>query len=828
MVVTSPSGSSASAAHKIAGQESPSALKQEGREALDQALGLSRDDDADGAARKQEKMKDARDSFPQLPPATAPPGMPPPPAGSEKLSKFHDATKAALLDAAALTDPEDRETRDLALSSLQALTANPMHKRAMWEDTERLRPVLLARAQSEDSEDHQGRCFALGCLWNLAADAENRKPMWYHAETQEVLVGAAQSEDSHVLELALGVLWNLSPKAANAEEIWDHLTARKAILAAASSEDPDSRQARAFAMAALQNLAEAPENRPGMWADKANTRAVLLKATELEDSEDKDLRGRAVGALMNLSVDKSNKQDMWDDIAGVRQKLIDAASLEPGTDDKSFTCGLAGIWSLAVDPKNRVPMWREENLKAALITAASLPKDLGEAPQRARERALGTLQYLSTDADIKKEMWEDLAVRGALIESARSSNALKLRSHAFGSLWNLSSLPENQTKLWQDEDGARAVVIDAAKDPGPGGEEVQERALAILWNISAAAVNKPLMWEDQNAARAAVLTSLRLTLLGGAADGAEGRLRRQYAFGTLRNLSDEVENRADMWADEDCRAVLVQGGEGSDAGDELSSKRAIKSLCALAYEPKNSQSVWQDEKGARAHLIRVSGTSKPDDQDLWLCTCRAVQALSVESANKAGMWSDLGLREALVLNGGRAEPEEHKARICALSTLKNVSTEPANMEGIWNDTGARKILLTGAQPPNDAEDSNASRARAISLGALRNIAASEDNKPAMWSDQGIQEVVLVAAEITDKDITPDLREAREHALATLRHLAVHSGSDQEQEEGVQRPLWMDCERAHEALLAASKLPTKEPGDRKARDYAVAALRSAVC
>merc|ERR1712176_760141 len=111
----------------------------------------------------------------------------------------------------------------------------------------------------------------------------------------------------------------------------------------------------------------------------------------------------------------------------------------------------------------------------------------------------------------------------------------------------------------------------------------------------------------------------------------------------------------------------------------------------------------------------------------------------------------------------------------------------------------------------------------IACGALRNVAADDDNKVPMWNDERVRSAVIAGAAITDEDITPELREAREHALATLRHLAVVG----ESEEGNPKPLWMDCEEAHEALLAATKLPTTEPGDRKARDYAIAALRHAV-
>jgi len=438
-------------------------------------------------------------------------------------------------------------------------------------------------------------------------------------------------------------------------------------------------------------------------------------------------------------------------------------------------------------------------------------------------------------------MWGDQRVLACLLKAAQAEESDKIRSFGLGSLWNLSSLPGNQPGMWEDA-GLRPIVLDTVKDAGPGGDELQERALAIFWNLSASAANKAPMWQDEKGPRAILLSVIKSTLPGGPFPGEQGRLRRQYAFGALRNLSDEASNRATMWMDGECRGLLLAGAEGKDAGDELSSKRAIKTLSALAYDSRNSVAMWNDTKGAAAHLLQVAREQRSKDKDLWLCACRALQALSVESSNKTSMWEHVELRGILADNGALGHAEEHKGRVCALSTLKNMSTEPGNMKAIWNDVKIRSVLLEAARKPplvpkaSDLDPMLAQRARTIGLGALRNVAAEEDNKVPMWGDiQGLRSSVLAAAEACegDEDMTSDLREAREHALAILRHFAVLSENEEVQEDaGKQvapsRPLWQDCEEAHQALMVASKLPTKEPTDRKARDYAVAALRHLVC
>merc|ERR1719203_2738795 len=181
---------------------------------------------------------------------------------------------------------------------------------------------------------------------------------------------------------------------------------------------------------------------------------------------------------MNLSVESDNKQMMWDDEPGTREGLLQAANLEPDVDDKSRTCALAALWSLAVEQKNRVSLRSEDRARAALTKAANCT-DSSDVNKRARERALGTVQYLTTDPENKEAIWEDTALRTILIEATRLPNEGKVRIYGLGALWNLSSCSQNQEKMWLEEQGTRAAVIDVAKDgSSPENAELQERAMA--------------------------------------------------------------------------------------------------------------------------------------------------------------------------------------------------------------------------------------------------------------------------------------------------------------------------------------------------------------
>merc|ERR1719476_1195461 len=110
----------------------------EAKEAVNEVIGFATKNDEDEEATNAAGEKE----FP-LPPATAPTGPRPPLAGSEEPPLFAEGARAALLHAAALEGPEDREARDLALCSLQSLAAAVQNKRQMWQDADNTRSVIL-------------------------------------------------------------------------------------------------------------------------------------------------------------------------------------------------------------------------------------------------------------------------------------------------------------------------------------------------------------------------------------------------------------------------------------------------------------------------------------------------------------------------------------------------------------------------------------------------------------------------------------------------------------------------------------------------------------
>merc|ERR1719346_599821 len=142
------------------------------------------------------------------------------------------------------------------------------------------------------------------------------------------------------------------------------------------------------------------------------------------------------------------------------------------------------------------------------------------------------------------------------------------------------------------------------------------------------------------------------------------------------------------------------------------------------------------------------------------------------------------------------------------------------MEGIWGEKAMRLALVGAASAGSD--DPSASRARAVALGALRNVAVANPNKEPMWADEnGTRMVIVAAAAVSSQSVSADTRESREHAIAALRHFAVVGDGTTMSE-----PLWKDHEEPKGALIAAAKFNTEQQSDRKARDYAVAALRHA--
>jgi len=306
--------------------------------------------------------------------------------------------------------------------------------------------------------------------------------------------------------------------------------------------------------------------------------------------------------------------------------------------------------------------------------------------------------------------------------------------------------------------------------------------------------------------------------------GARGNQVRQFAFGAIRNLADESSNRKAIWTDEGAKAALIGVCLSPPAGDAVSPKRALKTLCALTYEASNAADMWADATGARAALVQAAKSAgSSGDMEISLCGLRSLQAMSVEATTKTSMWADAGVREALLGAAKLLQAEACKLRICALSTLKNLTTEADNMEGIWGDSSARDVLVVAAQEPapEAAKDATMGRARAVGLGAMRNVAMNNANKEPMWSDEQSRRAILSAAKIAGEDLTADQREAREHGIAALRHLAVPDGP------GQSAPLWKNNDDAKAALNAAAQLTTEEQTDRKARDYAVAALRFAL-
>eukprot|EP00405_Crypthecodinium_cohnii_P024766 CAMPEP_0206497980 /NCGR_PEP_ID=MMETSP0324_2-20121206/50627_1 /ASSEMBLY_ACC=CAM_ASM_000836 /TAXON_ID=2866 /ORGANISM="Crypthecodinium cohnii, Strain Seligo" /LENGTH=845 /DNA_ID=CAMNT_0053983891 /DNA_START=214 /DNA_END=2751 /DNA_ORIENTATION=+ len=812
--------------------------------------------------------------------APLPPGGDADEAGQTK----HDAgfEYKAFLHAAALSGEEDREARTMALSTLQYMATSADNKRRMWEDVEGARAVFVAAAGLEEPQDEACRLAALGSLWSLAAEPTNRQAMWRDASTRQVVLLAAKSNKPEIRELALGVLWNLSPKAANAGFVWQNEAARAAILDAAKSPELEMQQARSFALAALQNMAEEPTNRPSMWQDELGARLALVEASKLSAPDYRELRGRAMGALTNLAVEPGNKESMWMDEYGARQALLEAANLAPDVDDKSRNAALTALWCLAMAQENRAPMWADAEVRSALSVASQwdtassngqleLPLAQGsqERLQRARERALGTLQHLSSATPNQKSMWEDLSIRNAILAAANLTrrNLRRLRVYGLGTLWNLSTCDENKVSMWQDAPEVRSAIIATLNDrlETPATEQdLRENAAAILWHLSTASSIRAALWADEEGARAILLATLAPANEEG--DPTPSATAQTYALGAFRNLAEDGETCIAMWHQSAVRDAVKKAAASNDDFSVPPVKRALRLLCVWAYEPIVAADVYRDE-GVTALLMKAA---REEDREVGLVALRSFQALSTEATIKAEMWANAALREVLIDCSKR--PDAKTGSSSSLNTLRNLTTDSGNLEGMWSHEPTRAALVEAALAPLDTDATTGWQLRSIALGALRNLAGCDANKASIWEDEaGARKASLEAASLSAAE-TPsqDASEAREHALALLRHLAVpHRTSSKEppappappaaaaaeegaaaEAEGVegeaapapppapvppppegkkehQHPLWKGNQEVISALTAAAQLEVVHPSDRKARDHAIASLRHAV-
>merc|ERR1740121_3581466 len=134
---------------------------------------------------------------------------------------------------------------------------------------------------------------------------------------------------------------------------------------------------------------------------------------------------------------------MWEDALGARRALLEAAALPLGVDDKSMTCALAALWSLSVEEKLRAPMRANGQVWTALLYAAG-SNGYDEVSGRARERALGALQYLATEPENQAVMWRDAELRAAIVGAAQDPSAGKAGLYGLSTLWHLSTCQENQ------------------------------------------------------------------------------------------------------------------------------------------------------------------------------------------------------------------------------------------------------------------------------------------------------------------------------------------------------------------------------------------------
>lgn len=88
--------------------------------------------------------------------------------------------------------------------------------------------------------------------------------------------------------------------------------------------------------------------------------------------------------------------------------------------------------------------------------------------------------------------------------------APKAKSYGLAGLQNLSS--EEAESMWQDAEGARSAVLEAAMLLDPAEFKTRACAMFVMQNFSRVQGNRASMWEDITGARAAALKACDLPI----------------------------------------------------------------------------------------------------------------------------------------------------------------------------------------------------------------------------------------------------------------------------------------------------------------------------
>jgi len=412
------------------------------------------------------------------------------------------------------------QTQTTALMAVQHLARNSRNQPRIWQHPNLQAALLkLAAAPGGNATVQESRNFAMSILVMLA-NHESNKGMLASIE-QVALQGCKHSESAvEAKTYSTAMLMHLTRFPENAAQIWTSPTRKLLNCLISRSElparldvdevatyrnsvntvdlvpanlrafsDPAERErvmeaaGRLDALNALANIAAVPVSQATMWQDCVSNPGVpgacqsLLKAALNPNLKHIGFRFAGLNGISNLAGLEQNKKVMWDDL-DVQKAFTGAARLRKGSrmgpaEREAWQkgtmlrgireMGLKGLATFAQSPQLKRAMWSDaDGARAALLNGARITVEVPE-DNRAKEYACQALASMAGEPSLQVPMWEDSAIRTALIDAASSTdmNDREARAMAVAALQHLAMASDNQENMWKGQNKAADLSTQA-------------------------------------------------------------------------------------------------------------------------------------------------------------------------------------------------------------------------------------------------------------------------------------------------------------------------------------------------------------------------------
>jgi hypothetical protein len=319
-----------------------------------------------------------------------------------------------------------------------------------------------------------------------------------------------------------------------------------------------------------------------MWGDAKKTRATLVEA--IAPDAPVRVREMAMGVLANLVSEVTLRSACMRDRECMAW-VVDAARPFHSNSPPLRKQALRVLRSLSLDPGLQRQMYADKKGCRAVVFVGAMGGDSGGATPAGqtrqmiqvgvREQSLGVICNMATS--LAQELWKSRRVRQAVTSGADPSQLIVIREVALRCLVNFAGEPQIRRVMWSDQD-VRTQLLGAAGFPDhrPRPAILKRQAISALCNLSAGvdnSDNKAEMWADA--------LGVREVLLRGSTRDQPEDVRLQ-GFSAIANLSANAALRAEMWAHERVRSLLLEGAAPDNPrGSKLVEAAALRALANL-------------------------------------------------------------------------------------------------------------------------------------------------------------------------------------------------------------------------------------------------------